>query len=196
MEPAHVSRETLDRLKIYERLLRKWNPRINLVAPDSLSHVGERHFRDSMQLLSFAPEGWKAWVDLGSGGGFPGMVVAIANPDKEVILIEADSRKAGFLRTVARETGVDPRIIVERIETVPPLAADVVSARALAPLPRLLAYVNRHLAPDGVALLPKGRNASQEIETALADWRFDCETKASRVDPDSVILKLGGLQRA
>lgn len=191
---ANVSRETLEQLETYADLLTRWNRKINLVSPTTLDMLWTRHFLDSHQLLAHGGP-VPHWVDLGSGGGFPGAVVAIlAGKDQKTTLIEADQRKAAFLRTVARET-VGFNVIAQRIEEVPPMAADIVSARALAPLPVLLTYVDRHLAPGGRALLPKGRKAREEIDQALEHWRFDCETYPSTTDPDAVVLSLGEIER-
>lgn len=194
-----VSRETLARLQTYVELLKKWNPRINLVSAPTLDEVWSRHILDSAQLLAHAPKAARSWVDLGSGGGFPGAVVAILakelRPKLSVTLVEADQRKAAFLRAVARETSVPMHIVAKRIEDVAPGSADVVSARALAPLPDLLTYASRHLAHGGVALLPKGANADREIVAAQAVWRFTCEALPSKTDPEAVILKIGGIER-
>ncbi|WP_290684400.1 MULTISPECIES: 16S rRNA (guanine(527)-N(7))-methyltransferase RsmG [unclassified Haematobacter] len=196
LEFNDVSRETLERLEVYERLLRTWNPKINLVSMNTLDDLWSRHFRDSAQLLTYSSD-FKAWVDLGSGGGFPGMVVAIlgAGQDRSFTLVESDQRKAAFLSTVAREAYVKVNIIATRSESVPPLKANVVSARALAPLPRLLSMVERHLDEDGVALLPKGRGVDQEIHEALEKFRFDVQKFPSETDPNGVILKIKGLSR-
>ncbi len=190
---TNVSRETLEMLETYERLLLAWNPRINLVAPKSLEHLWTRHFLDSAQLVDIAGRSDK-WVDLGSGGGFPGAVVAMMT-GADMILVESDQRKATFLRTVARETS-GFKVIAERIEDVEPQGADVVSARALAPLSVLLEYVQRHLGTGGSAVLPKGKKAPDEMREALEHWRFDCETYPSKTDPEAVILKIGDIQRA
>lgn len=190
-----VSRETDEQLAIFSDLLKKWNPKINLVAPSTLDCLEDRHLRDSAQLLAHAPTGWTDWVDLGSGGGFPGLVVSLMSPGRNVTLIEADKRKAAFLRAAVRETGANARIVAARIEDVSPLAAQVVSARALAPLKHLLGLVERHLAPEGTALLPKGAGVDGEIEDALETWRFDCEKIPSRTDPRAVILSIGEISR-
>lgn len=191
---TNVSRETLEMLEIYADLLKSWNRKINLVSPNTLDDLWDRHFLDSAQLMAHG-KGADHWVDLGSGGGFPGAVVAIiAGSATRTTLIESDQRKAAFLRTVARET-VGFTVLARRIEEAPPQAADVVSARALAPLPRLLDYVDRHLAPGGRAILPKGRKAPEEIREALEHRRFDCETYPSQTDPDAVILTLGEIKR-
>lgn len=192
-----VSRETAARLEIFAELLEKWNARINLVSRGSLGDLWRRHIWDSHQLHALAPEAAGSWVDLGSGGGFPGLVIAILEAERatprSVTLIEADQRKAAFLRAVLRETGVQAEVRAERIETVPPLAADVVSARALAPLPELLGHVHRHLAPGGIALLPKGARAMEEVALARRRWAFDCKQHPSATDPSAVILKIGDL---
>ncbi len=189
-----VSRETFEMLEVYADLLVAWNARINLVSPKSLDMLWTRHFLDSAQLFQHG-EHARDWVDLGSGGGFPGAVIAILRgPDRQTTLIEADQRKAAFLRALARETvGFD--VIAKRIEEAPPQNADVVSARALAPLSQLLPYVDRHLADGGRVILPKGRKAQDEITEALEHWRFDCETYPSETDADAVILTLGEIKR-
>jgi 16S rRNA (guanine527-N7)-methyltransferase len=194
-----VSRETLERLRRYAALLEKWTPVINLVARSTLPRLWTRHFLDSAQLLDHAPDGARIWADLGAGGGFPGLVVAIlaaeSRPALRVTLVESDARKSAFLLTAAREIGVDVRVETARAEELAPLGADVVSARALAPLHRLLPLAERHLAPGGVCLFPKGAAHEQEIAEALASWRFEVQKLPSRTDPAAVILKIGGLAR-
>jgi len=197
---GRISSETARRLGILGSLLVKWNPAINLVARDSLANVWARHINDSLQLLPFRTPAARRWLDLGSGAGFPGMVAAIAlaetEPDLHVMLAEADLRKAEFLRTVSRETGVDVTVFAERTEFLPPQAADTVSARALAPLPRLCALVHRHLAPGGRAILPKGAHSEAEIAAASKEWRFRLERHASLTDPKGTILVLSDLAHA
>ena len=196
---GNVSRETFDRLKIYQALLEKWNPRINLVARSTLDHLWERHFVDSLQIYRLARHPVTHWADLGSGGGFPGLVVAImaiehGSPDK-VSLIESDTRKCAFLRAVIRETGAQASIINDRIEKTVPLGADVVSARALAALPTLLGYVDRHMKPGGMAILPKGATWKNELPEAQRAWSFDYEVAKSRTEDGSVILTTTGVAR-
>lgn len=197
--PLDVSRETQARLDQFAVLVRKWSPRINLVSRSALSDLPTRHIADSAQLWRVAPIG-KTWVDLGSGGGFPGMVIAILahelRPDLRVTLIESDKRKAAFLATAIRETGVNAEIIAERSETVSPQGADIVSARALAPLERLLGLVERHLAPGGRALLPKGAKWREELEDARRTWTFEWDAIPSIIDPSAVILSIGDIARA
>ena len=193
-----VSRETLERLQAYHDLLRKWTDRINLVAAGTVEDAWKRHFLDSAQLMRLSPEGGK-WLDAGSGAGFPGAVIAIMaaeeRPDLRITLVESDQRKAAFLRAVSRETGVPFMVLGERIEDVAPQAADVISARALAPLNALLDHAERHIAPKGVALFMKGAKADIEVGAALDRWRFRCEKIASVTDPEAVILKIGDIER-
>ncbi|TCP40285.1 16S rRNA (guanine(527)-N(7))-methyltransferase RsmG [Rhodovulum marinum] len=197
---SDVSRETSDRLSRLKDLIRKWNPAINLVSKGSLDDLENRHVIDSMQVFDHSPKGARRWTDLGSGGGFPGLVVAILAaehaPLLEVDLIESDKRKAAFLQTAARELGLgNISVFAKRIEDVPPRGADVVSARALAPLDTLIGLSYRHLAHDGIALFLKGAQHVRELDHALASWTFDVQKFPSKTDPQAVILKLGGIAR-
>lgn len=195
-----VSRETSERLDRYESLVRRWSPAINLVSKASLADFGTRHLADSAQLLLHAPPGARRWADLGSGGGLPGLVVAILaaelRPDLQVTLVEADARKAAFLDTAVRELGLGAAVVVGRAETLPPLAADVISARALAPLSTLLGFAERHMAAGGTALFPKGARHAAEIAEALDRWRFSVQKLPSLTDPEAVILRIGDVSRA
>lgn len=194
---ADVPRETIERLEVYAELLRRWNPKINLVSPSTLVDLWTRHMTDSLQLSGLAKaEGH--WVDLGSGGGFPGLVIAIANadsPTSTTTLVESDQRKATFLRTVIRETGITADVIARRIETIQPLSGDVLSARALAPLDMLLSFAERHRAVDGICLFPKGETWTQEVAAAEVNWRFRYEAVPSKTNAASVILKIGEFSR-
>ena len=194
-----VSRETSERLALYENLLRKWNPAINLVARSTLDALWDRHFRDSIQVFDLAPVTAKKWADLGSGGGFPGLVAAILaadeRPGTHVTLVESDQRKAAFLSTVARETGIDVTVFSERIEAVAPLGVDVLTARALAPLDRLLGFAERHLAADGAAIFPKGAGWPDEVGHALESWRFSYQNNESLTEPGATVLTIGGISR-
>lgn len=194
-----VSRETLERLWIYEELLKKWNPRINMVARSTIGDVWQRHITDSAQILKHATLSADSWVDLGTGGGFPGIVVAIVaheiRPGIRVTCLESDTRKATFLRTVLRETGISAKILMDRIEKASPQQADIVSARALAPLSQLLAYAQRHLKPSGEALFQKGAEHEREIQEALETWSFQVDKIPSTTNPDAVILRIGEIER-
>ena len=196
----HVSRETQERLEIFATLLKKWNRRINLVSQSSLDNLWTRHIRDSAQLVDLAPDSVSRWVDLGSGGGLPGLVVAIVGAERrspfQCTLIESDTRKSAFLRTVVRETGIDARVITNRIEAAPPQMGDIVSARALADLTTLLAFAERHLNPTGRAIFPKGKNWQKEIETAQSRWQFNYKVAKSKTETGSVILSVTGVSRA
>ncbi|MYM55359.1 16S rRNA (guanine(527)-N(7))-methyltransferase RsmG [Thalassovita mangrovi] len=186
------------RLEAYAALLEKWNPKINLVARSTLETLWDRHFVDSAQVFRHLPDGAASWADLGSGGGFPGLVIAILAaekaPEMQVALVESDTRKAAFLRTVIRETGISARVIDERIENIPPLQADVISARALADLSTLLGFAAQHLAQGGVALFPKGVNWEKEVQEARQKWRFACKQFTSETDTGAVILRIEGIE--
>ena len=194
----NVSRETMEKLDIFVRLLEKWNPHINLVSKTSLGQVWMRHIADSAQLFEIGGLEAGSWTDFGSGGGFPGIVLSILSSangkNTRFTLVESDVRKASFLKTVLRDVEISANVISDRIETIPPLAQDRVSARALAPLSRLLSYAARHLKVDGKAVFPKGAHADQELETALASWRFEVEKFPSKSDPSGVILRLGAIE--
>lgn len=196
---VNVSRETLERLKSYEALLRKWNPRINLVARSTLPDLWQRHFVDSMQIFDLAPPKVDHWVDLGSGAGFPGLVIAIMALDtgspSRVTLVESDARKCAFLQTVIRETGAQARVINDRIENIPPLEADVLSARALSDLGALLGYAERHMRPDGLAIFPKGENWQKEVDAAQTAWTFASQLAKSKTEDGPVILTITGVAR-
>ncbi|MDE4192134.1 16S rRNA (guanine(527)-N(7))-methyltransferase RsmG [Phaeobacter gallaeciensis] len=198
LERLNVSRETLDRLKIFEQVLLKWNPKINLVSRNSLDDLWTRHIIDSVQVFRcvFPPN---HWVDIGSGGGLPGVIVAIMaaeeSPNTKVTLIESDQRKSAFLRTAARECGAKLTVISKRIEQADPQNADVLSARALADLSLLLEFSERHLSPTGTALFPKGANWKKEVDNARQRWRFDFEPITSLTEPDAVVLKIEGVAR-
>ncbi len=197
-EALDVSRETFERLATYVSLLERWNPKINLVSRNSLKGIWIRHIHDSVQVFQNADR-VDHWVDLGSGGGFPGMVCAImaieSAPEMRFTLVESDQRKSAFLRNVARECGANCSVISRRIETVDPLNADVLSARALADLSTLLSFCDRHLNENGTALLPKGATWKKEMEDARKEWKFEAEPIKSLTEPQAVILKIKGVAR-
>lgn len=191
---VNVSRETMSDLEAFAALTAKWTAKINLISRGTRDSIWERHIVDSVQLYRFAPESFEKWVDIGSGGGFPGIVMAILakekNPHAEFVLIESDQRKAAFLRSAARELGLSVQVIAERIETAPEQNADVVSARALTALSGLLSLTQRHLKHDGLALFHKGRQSGHEVADAQKNWSFDLEENASITDPDARILAI------
>jgi 16S rRNA (guanine527-N7)-methyltransferase len=188
-----VSRETAERLEVLAALVRKWNPAINLVAGGSLSALWDRHIADSLQLVPLAGRP-RLWCDLGSGGGFPGLVVAAVlaetTPEARVYLVESDGRKAAFLRTAAQAMALQVTVHAQRAEVLAPLRADVVSARALAPLSVLLPLVRRHLAPGGLALLPKGGRHADEVAAARRLFTFALTAHPSATSPDGSILAI------
>lgn len=191
-----VSRETAA-LRIYAAMIRKWNPTINLISPSTVDQIESRHILDSEQMASISSQATGSWLDLGSGGGFPGVVMAILRPDLDVVLVESDQRKCSFLRAVIREVGLpNASVYSERIEVVKPLEMPNVSARALAPLPRLMSYVERHLGNSGKAWLMKGRNWQSEVVEAQKIWHFDYKSHQSHTDPDAAILEITGVRHA
>ena len=187
-----VSRETLARLEVYAALLVKWQKAINLVAPASLAHLWHRHILDSGQLVRWGPLD-ALWLDLGSGAGFPGLVLAIMGV-REVRLVESDARKCAFLREAARITSAPAQIIHARIAEVPPFAVDVVTARALAPLAKLLGFAAPFLAPQSVALFPKGQDVAAELTEAHRSWRMRVERHPSLTDERASILRLSEVE--
>jgi 16S rRNA (guanine527-N7)-methyltransferase len=196
---GNVSRETLQRLEHFRRLLEKWNRAINLISRAGTANVWHRHIEDSLQLFQIAAPSGGHWADLGSGGGLPGLVVAIVAidhaPDLRVTLVESDQRKAAFLQAVIRETGCHATVLAERIESIKPLNANYLSARALAPLTTLLGYAQRHLAPGGTAILPKGATYQAEVDAALEHWRFSLKKHTSKTESEAVILTIRGISR-
>lgn len=194
-----VSRETAGKFESYARLLKQWQKAVQLVAPSTLDTIWWRHFADSAQLASLAPPGARTWLDLGSGAGFPGLVIGILAsngsnplPGLQVTLIESDSRKAAFLREVARSTGCSVDILGTRIESSSTRAkvgaVDVVSARALAPLTELLKLAQPFWTQRTVGLFMKGRDAQTEVETARNMWDFELELKPSLTEPTARIV--------
>lgn len=195
----NVSRETFERLDHFAQLLRKWNPRINLVSRHTLDDLWTRHFVDSAQIHELAPNPLDHWVDLGSGGGFPGLVIAILSMEtsapSRVTLVESDLRKCAFLRTVIRETNAPAVVVNKRIEDVPALNANVLSARALADLPKLLAFAEQHMAQDGLALFPKGTSWQKEVQDAQSQWNFEYQVAKSKTEDGPAILGITGVSR-
>ncbi len=202
MKPLnHVSRETQERLEQYYGLLLKWQERINLISPATVKDAWDRHFVDSVQLLPLIPDTAKTLYDLGSGAGFPGMVLAVARGDIAVTLVESDAKKCAFLQSVSRETGAKVSVANERIERVAErlAAPDVITARALASLELLLKYCRPWILanPELVLIFPKGEQAAQEMEAArAADWIFDVAETVSETDRNARILTLSNISRA
>ena len=194
-EQLGVSRETLERLTIHLDLLRRWQPAINLVGSATLADPWRRHFLDCAQLVKHLPDAAANLADLGSGAGFPGMVLALLGVEG-VHLIEADRRKAQFLREVARATGARVAIHVARIERMQGWPADAITARALAPLPRLLELAEGFLSADSVCLFLKGRSAERELTEARRSWHMMAAMFPSLSEPNGIVVQLRGIRRA
>ncbi|WP_188899939.1 16S rRNA (guanine(527)-N(7))-methyltransferase RsmG [Caldovatus sediminis] len=193
--PVEVSRETRARLDRLKFLLLDWNRRINLVAERDEGAIERRHIVDSLQLWPLLPIRGPL-VDLGSGAGFPGLVLALV-AERPIHLIESDRRKAAFLTEASRVLGLaHVQVHAMRIEAVPLTGMAAVTARALAPVRDLLPHAVRLLAPGGVAVFPKGRNAEAELTEAARDWTMRIERFQSRTDPEATILRLSDIRRA
>jgi len=193
-EILSVSRETLERLRAYVDLLTRWNERINLVSATSLADVWRRHILDSAQLVRHIPRGAQVLVDLGSGAGLPGLILGILGvPD--VHLIEADQRKAAFLREAARVTKAPATVHAARIESVAPFPVDVLTARALAALPQLLERSAPFMSQNTVCLFLKGQDLDDELTAAQKKWIMPrTQILASLADPTGYILRVEGLR--
>jgi 16S rRNA (guanine527-N7)-methyltransferase len=187
-----VSRETVDRLRAYADLLVKWQRRINLVGPATLPDLWCRHMLDSAQLLPLLPSG--VIVDLGSGAGFPGLVLAILGAGP-VHLVDSDARKCAFLREAVRLTGAAASVHNQRIEAIAAFPVTAVTARALAPLSRLLELAAPFLAPETQCLFLKGRGSEDELTEAAKDWMMTVERIASQSDPSGFVLRLREVRR-
>lgn len=201
LERFPILRRIEQELSVYEELLRRWQTKINLVAPGTLNDVWFRHFADSAQVVEAAPEALR-WADIGSGAGFPGLVSALLLKERSgalVHLIESDQRKAAFLRAVSRETGAPVEIHAARIEkALPPLSAeiDAVSARALAPLDRLLQMVREPLEKGAKAVFLKGEEWQDELTAAERAGSFSFRTIHSRTHPRARLIVVNSLSGA
>lgn len=191
-----VSRETLARLDDFIDLLRQENERQNLVSRSTLDQVWNRHIADSAQLLLHAPPRAEHWLDLGTGAGFPGLIVGLLHTGP-VTLVEQRAKRAAFLREAAAALGLPTRtrIVQSRIETVEASPFDVISARAFAPLDRLFALGERFATTKTRWVLPKGKNANSELEAAESSWQGEFRLEPSRTDADSSIVVAEGVRR-
>jgi len=193
---AAVSRETVDRLTRYIEVLERWQRRINLVGASTLADPWRRHMLDSAQLVPLLPAGARSLVDLGSGAGFPGLVLAVHRVDLAVRLVEADARKSAFLQEAARSLGLtNVSVSIGRIERLAATPHDVVTSRALAPLEQLCAWAAPWLAPAGICLFHKGARHLDELTEARNGWMIDADVVASVADGSGVILRVTRLQR-
>jgi 16S rRNA (guanine527-N7)-methyltransferase len=199
MTVPSVSRETRQRLDVILAQLQKWQPRINLVSPATMDNAEHRHIADSLQLCPLAPDAAN-WLDLGSGGGFPGLVVAAVLADRggSVTLVESNAKKCAYLRETARLAALPVRVVCARIEDfgrAESLPYDVVSARALAPLDKLLGLAEPFLARGAVGLLPKGQDVDDEIAAALRTWNFRYDLIQSHTEARARIIKIHSVTR-
>lgn len=194
-----VSRETLALLKVYQDSLNEWQEKMNLVSKNSLPQAWERHFLDSMQLFDLLPENAKLLYDLGSGAGFPGMVLAIMakykTPYLKVKLVESTTKKTLYLKEVAKLTGANVEIINQRIEKLNKEEADVITSRALASLTELLQYSKPFSAKHTKCLFLKGKTYLEELKEAQQNWDFDCEILPNQQNPEGVILVITNLYK-
>lgn len=189
-----VSRETMSRLEAFAALLREENKRQNLVSRTSLPKLWSRHILDSAQLTRFAPADARSWLDLGSGAGFPGLLIPLFHSAKAT-LVESRRLRAEFLRTAASTLGIGRvEILCSKLEAVPTRPFDVISARAFAPLPRLLALADRFSTPETIWILPKGRNAKSELDAARSSWQGDFRIEPSLTDGDAGIVVASGVR--
>lgn len=196
---ADVSRETGEKLDLYVEQLRRWQSVKNLVGPATLGEVWTRHIADALQLRALAPEATR-WLDLGSGAGIPGLILAIAGrerPGFQVDLIESNARKCAFLLETARLTGAPARIHTARIEDAIDAhrGVEVVCARALAPLDQLLAWTEPLLKTGTIGLFPKGRDVQSELTEAAQRWRFAYDLVPSRTESEARIVRVTALSR-
>ena len=194
----NVSRETEQRLRQFEALVLKWTKKINLVSKGDVPQIWTRHIVDSLQIYDLAPESGD-WLDIGSGGGFPGVVAAImareTGSDRKFTLVDSDQRKCAFLRTASRELGLDISVYADRVEDMRPMGASVLSARALDDLDGLLHYTSKHLLPSGTALFPKGESWEKEHKAAQKHWSYQLEVTKSNTNPKATILKITEISR-
>ena len=195
---SDVSRETLADYQAWHALLLKWNRKINLVSPTALNDFWRRHALDSWQIWPHVPDGAEKFIDLGSGAGFPGLSMAIGCKAKNkghVTLVESAGKKTSFLRTAIREIGLPAKATSERAESMEPQSFDVVTARAFAPLPRLLAYAQPFWGEGTIGLFLKGEAAEEELTLASKTWQYDVETIPSLSDATGQLLKITELRR-
>jgi len=188
-----VSRETIDKFQAYLTLLEKWQRQINLVANSTLAEAWQRHILDSGQLVALYPPQTKRVMDIGSGAGFPGLVLAIMG-GVTVDLVESDQRKAVFLSTVIRELGLPAKVHNQRIETLPRLSPDVITARALAPVPKLLKLIENQLHPEIVCLFLKGASVEDELTNLQTYSTMGSTTHLSLSGTTGVVLELKNMR--
>ena len=196
LQARNVSRETFDRIEAFLAFLTEEAKRQNLIAASTLDSLWARHVVDSAQLLDHAGD-WQSWLDLGAGAGFPGLIVAIIGEGRQVTLIESRTKRIAFLEEAARIAGVSDRVMVvgSRVETAPRRRHDVISARAFAPLPKLLDLAYPFTDKSTRFVLPKGKSAAEELAAARASWQGRFELVPSVTDSEAAIIVAGGVTR-
>ncbi len=198
---TNVSRETLELYQIWYNLLSHWNKKINLVAHSTIHDFWLRHALDSWQVVGLLPKSTKTVLDMGAGAGFPGLALAISLkniPNAQITLVESNGKKCNFLRTVIRELGLPAKAVQERVENLNSTKEhqyDVITARAFAPLPKLLEYSLPIWSDKTTAIFPKGENWQTELDEARKHYTFDLTTTKSQTNDQAMILQVTNLQR-
>ena len=194
MRHFNVSRETFDFFCEFESLLSKWNKKINLVSKNSLRDIWERHFLDSGQIINHVEASGKRWVDLGSGAGFPGLVVALLLRDRkidcDIILVEKNMKKVFFLKEVVRKLYLNVKVLNKNIRTIETLNADILSARAFSELNELIEIAYHHQKEEGICLFLKGENYRYELDKTLNYWFFDYDVFDSHSNSSGNIIRV------
>jgi 16S rRNA (guanine527-N7)-methyltransferase len=196
----NVSRETIERLEVYQQLLLKWNKTINLIGKSTVSDTWARHISDSASVYDITEKIEGKWLDIGSGAGLPGLILAMIakekSPEVRQLCIEADLRKCEFMRTVIRQTDLNASVISRRIEDTPRQNANLMTARALAPLSKLLEHAHTHLDKTGICVFHKGENWQSEVRDARENWSFNLKEHLSKGNQSSVLLEIGEIEHA
>ena len=194
MKSLNVSRETIDSLCEYESMLSKWNSKINLISKNTFTDIWNRHFLDSGQIIKHVDASRKRWVDVGSGAGFPGLVVALLlrerKIDCELILVEKSTKKVFFLNEVIRKLDLKVKVINDDIGTIDPLRADILTARAFSELNNLIQIAHVHRKASGICLFLKGENYRFELDKTLNYWFFDYDVFDSLSNPSGKIIRV------
>ena len=194
IESLNVSRETINSLSEYEALLCKWNRKINLVSPNTLADLWVRHFLDCGQIINHVDASGKKWVDVGTGAGFPGLVVAVLLRDRkidcDIILVEKNTKKVFFLNEVIRKLNLNVKVVNNNIDTIEPLNADILTARAFSELKNLIGLSTRHRKERGVSLFLKGENYRLELDKTLNYWFFDYDVFDSLSNSAGKIIRV------
>ena len=194
VKSLNVSRETLNGFYEYETLLSKWNEKINLVSKNTLVDIWERHFLDSGQIIKHVEVSGKRWVDVGSGAGFPGLVVALLLRDRKIdcdlVVVEKNSKKVFFLNEVIRKLNLSVEVVNDKIDNLEPLNADILTARAFSELNNLIEIAFRHRKKEGICLFLKGENYRMELDKTLNYWFFDYDIIDSLSSSSGKIIRV------